>query len=402
MNSQQQNRATVTSTRQSTLSPACAGLLQRKCACGGAAGLTGKCAECSGKRLTARPPLIQTKLTIGEPGERYEQEADRVAEQVMRMPGPDREEQVEEIGRMPARGDQLRRQPVEEEEEEEELLQAKEISGRPPALSPDLEARVQALRGGGQPLPDATRAFFEPRFGHDFGRVRVHTDARAAATARAVNASAFTVGRDIVFATERYAPETPEGRKLLGHELTHVVQQSRASSPSSPAPARVGIGRPTRSHAAVLPAIQRQKKPEPPKFPELDRLILELTRNVGENLHNYGHHFYRISSLHPDEPELLEQALSRYALGLNTLETTYMFFGSDRDTAHTLALGTGILFKGLTYASEGELVLDYQIDLASGWKLETSIDLAVDPSKFLRTSTDVKKAEVNVGLIGRF
>jgi hypothetical protein len=76
------------------------------------------------------------------------------------------------------------------------------------------------------------RAFFEPRFGHDFSGVRVHTDTRAAQTASAFNARAFTLGRDIVFGPREYAPETTAGQRLLAHELTHVVQQSAASGPS--------------------------------------------------------------------------------------------------------------------------------------------------------------------------
>lgn len=84
------------------------------------------------------------------------------------------------------------------------------------------------LRSPGQPLDTGTRAFMEPRFGHDFSRVRIHTDARAAESARAVNALAYTVGRDLVFGMGQYAPNTPQGRKLLAHELAHVVQQGNA------------------------------------------------------------------------------------------------------------------------------------------------------------------------------
>jgi hypothetical protein len=108
----------------------------------------------------------------------------------------------------------------------------------------------EVLRSPGQPLDSATRAFFERRFGHSFSAVRVHTDAKAAESARAVNARSYTVGRDIVFEAGQYAPTTREGRRLLAHELTHVVQQSRvpptapmlqcrttsrASAPASPA-----------------------------------------------------------------------------------------------------------------------------------------------------------------------
>jgi hypothetical protein len=81
------------------------------------------------------------------------------------------------------------------------------------------------LRSPGQPLDLATSAFFEPRFAHDFSQVRVHTDTKAAESARAVNARAYTVGRDVVFGAGQYAPRTAAGDRLLAHELTHVAQQ---------------------------------------------------------------------------------------------------------------------------------------------------------------------------------
>jgi hypothetical protein len=83
----------------------------------------------------------------------------------------------------------------------------------------------EVLRSPGQPLDPTTRAFMEPRFGHDFSRVRVHTDPRAAESAQAVNALAYTVGGNVVFGAGRYEPRTGEGRRLLAHELTHVAQQ---------------------------------------------------------------------------------------------------------------------------------------------------------------------------------
>jgi hypothetical protein len=84
----------------------------------------------------------------------------------------------------------------------------------------------EVLRSPGEPLDRPAREYFEPHFGEDFSRVRVHTGEQAAASARAVNALAYTVGRNVVFAAGRYAPSTAEGRRLLAHELTHVVQQS--------------------------------------------------------------------------------------------------------------------------------------------------------------------------------
>ncbi|MCP4693984.1 MAG: DUF4157 domain-containing protein [Desulfobacterales bacterium] len=87
---------------------------------------------------------------------------------------------------------------------------------------------IHALKGGGRPLPRSERAFFEPRLGHDFSRVRVHTDPGAAESAGRLNARAFTAGRSIAFGDGQYAPGTPAGRRLLAHELTHVIQQRKS------------------------------------------------------------------------------------------------------------------------------------------------------------------------------
>ena len=92
-----------------------------------------------------------------------------------------------------------------------------------PTVVPSIVHKV--LSSAGQPLDTGTRAFMESRFGHDFSKVRIHTDAKAAESARAVNALAYTVGRDVVFGAEQYTPGTMQGRRLLAHELTHVVQQ---------------------------------------------------------------------------------------------------------------------------------------------------------------------------------
>ncbi len=88
----------------------------------------------------------------------------------------------------------------------------------------------QVLRSPGQPLAAATRAFFEAHFGHDFSQVRVHANSDAAASARAINAYAYTVGADLVFAQGQFAPEASEGKRILAHELTHVVQQEGAQA----------------------------------------------------------------------------------------------------------------------------------------------------------------------------
>ena len=110
----------------------------------------------------------------------------------------------------------------------EQTMQRAAVSPAPVNSVPPIVHDV--LSSSGQPLDAGTRAFMEPRFGRDFSQVRVHTDARAAESARAVNALAYTVGRDIVFGTGQYVPGTSEGKKLLAHELTHVVQQHASTA----------------------------------------------------------------------------------------------------------------------------------------------------------------------------
>ena len=163
--------------------------LQRKCACGGRVVSGGECAECRQKRL-------QTKLAVNQPGDRFEHEADRMADSVVRGT---------------SRAATVRNHSLDSLESGE--------SKAPPIVH-------EALRDSGQPLDSSTRSFMERRFGHDFGNVRVHLDARAAASARSVSALAYTVGSDIVFRDGAFAPDDSLGRRLLAHELTHVVQQS--------------------------------------------------------------------------------------------------------------------------------------------------------------------------------
>jgi len=209
-------------------------------------------------RHMLRSPTLQPKLTIGKPNDKYEQEADRVADEVIRMPEPrlqrqaeeeeeeliqtkplaeqitplvqrqmeeEEEEEEEPIQAKPAGDIRLQRQEAEPEEEEEEPVQAKQAGGQTLQTGPGLTGRIRSLKGGGQPLSKPDRAFFESRFGHDFSQVRVHTGTRAEKTTKQLNARAFTIGRNIVFGAEQYAPRTSNGKKLLAHELTHVIQQ---------------------------------------------------------------------------------------------------------------------------------------------------------------------------------
>jgi len=162
-------------------------------------------------------PFIQPKLTINQPNDVYEQEADAMADKVMRMEQP---------------GVQLKQLPIssvqrkcEHCEEEEKKMQRKEINGKETAAGSNFENYVGSLNNGGQSLSTEARNFYEPRFGYDFSNVKIHTDTVAAKSAQSINALAYTSGNDIVFNNGQYSPNTESGKKLLGHELTHVVQQ---------------------------------------------------------------------------------------------------------------------------------------------------------------------------------
>lgn len=163
----------------------------------------------------AKPLPLQPKLTVNQPNDQYEQEADRVADQVMRMAAP------------------LLQQPGPPAAANAERLQTKPTV-RPMsnvssvgAAAPPIVHEVLHDQGtaAGHPLDAATRRFMEARFGHDFSQVRVHTGDKAAASAHAISARAYTAGAHIVFGAGQYAPNAHAGRRLLAHELTHVVQQ---------------------------------------------------------------------------------------------------------------------------------------------------------------------------------
>jgi outer membrane protein OmpA-like peptidoglycan-associated protein len=187
--------------------------------------------------------VIQPKLRIGQPNDIYEQEADRVADEVMRMPEPTiqpkpsclfsnnsscgDEELIQKKPLASRITPLVQRQPI--EEEEEETLQTKKVSNQSPPVSPDLETNIQSSRTGGTPLPESVRAFFEPRFGQDFSQVRMHTDTDAAQMNRDLNARAFTYGKNVYFGAGEFNPGTSTGNRLLAHELTHVIQQRQSN-----------------------------------------------------------------------------------------------------------------------------------------------------------------------------
>lgn len=166
---------------------------------------------------------LQAKLTVNQPGGPDEQEADRVATQVMRMASTS------------ATGLQRACDCGGGDCADCKAKAAEEVQRRPAADSAaetDVPPVVHdVLRSSGQPLDSSFRSSFEPRFGHDFSGVRVHTGPQAAAAAASIQAKAFTAGSDIVFGAGQYAPSQPQGQELLAHELTHVIQQG-ASAPA--------------------------------------------------------------------------------------------------------------------------------------------------------------------------
>jgi hypothetical protein len=238
-----------------------------------------------------RSQTIQPKLTVSHPDDPYEREADRVSDEVMRRPEPlnapqhNDEEKERLIQRKTylaqsavlsrqekctacssgkqacpkcAEGESLQRKTLagtiapliqrkyEKVSWDEESSSQKDSSGR--EISPPITDNINSLIGGGQPLPAATRSFFEPRFGADFSGVRVHAHSEAAQVASSVNAKAFTLGRDLVFGAGQYSPETTGGKKLLAHELTHVIQQ--------------GSGRQATNQSLQSPVLQQSPNPK--------------------------------------------------------------------------------------------------------------------------------------------
>jgi hypothetical protein len=162
-------------------------------------------------------PVVQAKLTVSEPGDPMEDEADAMADRVMQMGAVTgtRGAAIQRVAHC-AGGDVCECGKCQ-----------RKASGD--AHEVDIDAGVgTVVARGGRGLGEETRAFMEPRFGHDFSQVRVHTDAQAAESARAMRARAYTVGRDIVFANGAYDPRSADGQRLLAHELTHVVQQEHA------------------------------------------------------------------------------------------------------------------------------------------------------------------------------
>lgn len=179
--------------------PSNRGILQRKCACGNHTIAGGECVDCAKKKMG-----LQRKLTIGASNDPLEQEADRIADQVMVAPGHSA------VSGTP--------------------VKVQRFTGNPSGQTAEVPASVErVLASPGRPLEPALRQDMEGRFGHDFSRVRIHTGGLAEQSAREVDANAYTVGNNIVFGVGQYSPGLQGSTQLLAHELTHVMQQSKSS-----------------------------------------------------------------------------------------------------------------------------------------------------------------------------
>jgi|CXWL01.1.fsa_nt_gi hypothetical protein len=187
-----------------------------------------------GSAFTGVPVFLQAKLAVSQPSDPAELEADRVAEQVLRMPEPVPGAGVQRKCASYAAGGPT----CPACEGDAVLTVSRRADGESTIEAPGSVSAV--LRSPGHALDSSARAFFEPRFGRDLSQVRVHTDAPASQSAQEVQALAYTVGSHMVFRDGHYAPTTTEGKRLLGHELVHTLQQQPSLGRSTDgAPARM-------------------------------------------------------------------------------------------------------------------------------------------------------------------
>ena len=190
--------------------------------------------------------VVQAKLTVNAPGDIYEQEANRVADvvtkavtsktqrqeeeelqaKVVQRQEEEEEEEVQAQRQEEEEEEEVQVHRQEEEEEEEEQVQAQLAEGQPDTVSESIESRINNARGGGHHLSENVREPMEQAFGADFSDVRVHTDSEANLLNQQISARAFTAARDIFFRQGEYSPGSDSGKKLIAHELTHVVQQN--------------------------------------------------------------------------------------------------------------------------------------------------------------------------------
>lgn len=207
---------------------------------------------------------IQAKLTLSSPSDSYEREADRVADKVMSM----NDSKVQTNSPIT-----IQRKP--------------ESSNNTQELSSHTESKINSLHGRGEPLSSQTRSYFEPRFGKDFSKVRVHTDSSSNALASSINARAFTKGNHIVFNKGEYSPHSISGKRLLGHELTHTLQQrgSNINTISKKDEKKNEEKKENLKHNIIFDGMTMKLKQDPIfKLPELKLPAIDFTQKQKFNL----------------------------------------------------------------------------------------------------------------------
>ncbi|MCC7576584.1 MAG: DUF4157 domain-containing protein [Methanomethylovorans sp.] len=295
-----------------------------------------------------RSGALQAKLRIGQPHDIYEQEADRVAEQVMRMPEP-------QVQRKCAKC-----------KKKLELLQPKAMGSITNTVPPIVH---EVLSTPGQPLDPVTRAFMEPRFGHDFSNVRVYSKGQAATSAEAVNAHAYTVGQSIVFANGKYEPGTDAGKQLIAHELAHVVQQT---------------GHPDKGNSLVGNFIMHSANPSIQRKWRLDSItpksaiIIQYTSgNASQKSLVFGNGVYGEVYTWQEQGFIHQQEGGR--AHISRWVTWYYIFRNDGADNDFLWLGPTGQFGGIAKAED----LDYARGAAIVWSriTERSADNPTPPSQ---------------------
>lgn len=179
--------------------------------------------------------VAQPKLKINAPNDKYEREADAMADRIMRMPNSTVQDQAGSRA-ISTKSSSIQRKCS--NCEDEELIQTKSLGNSPQFINSALSNQIRNSRGSGVSMDKNTLSFMSSRFGHDFNGVRIHNDTKASQLSQKINAKAFTVGNDIFFNSGQYTPNSNSGKQLLAHELTHVVQQgggldSQRSTPNS-------------------------------------------------------------------------------------------------------------------------------------------------------------------------
>jgi hypothetical protein len=169
--------------------------------------------------------FVQAKLHVNQPGDMYEQEADAMADKVMRMSLNGNMHEPKQMTGLIGKSVQRKCSKCEEEEKKRPIMRKTDSGNGSIPVSSSFASSLNASKGGGSPLPQATKSFMENAFSTDFSNVKIHTDSQAAEMSKGISAKAFTYGNDIYFNSGEFASNTKEGKKLLAHELTHVVQQ---------------------------------------------------------------------------------------------------------------------------------------------------------------------------------